>query len=143
MAKEKPRRIAIKPFDINTADTAALKKIYGVGAVLSARIVKYRDLLGGFTSKDQLSEVYGLDTEVVDRLDSMTYISEDFMPKQLSINELKAYELDDHPYLSKKIARAIDAYRHQHGKFESLESLYNLHLIDSTHLQRIAPYLKL
>jgi len=132
-----------EPFDINTADTIALKKVYGIGSVLSQRIIKYRDLLGGFTTKNQFNEVYGLEKEVIQRLDSMTFIDEVFTPKQLSINELKSYQLDDHPYLDKKIARAIDAYRRQHGKFDSIESLYSLHLVDSADVNKIAPYLKL
>lgn len=136
-------RKTFEPFDLNTADTTALRKVYGIGPVLSNRIVKYRDLLGGFTSKSQLHEVYGLEQEVIDRLDSLTYISEVFVPKQLSINELKYYQLDDHPYLDKKTAKAIDAYRQQHGKFDSLEALYSIHLLDSVEIKKIAPYIKL
>ena len=41
-----------------------LKQIYGIGSVLSKRIVRHRDLLGGFHSKSQLLDVYAMDTNV-------------------------------------------------------------------------------
>jgi competence protein ComEA len=46
--------------DLNRADSAALDKLPGLGPVLSSRIIKYRKLLGGFASTEQLREVYGL-----------------------------------------------------------------------------------
>ena len=49
--------------ELNVADTAMLKSIYGIGEKLSVRIVKYRKKLGGFYSVEQLKEVYGLRTE--------------------------------------------------------------------------------
>ncbi|MEM9858315.1 MAG: helix-hairpin-helix domain-containing protein, partial [Bacteroidota bacterium] len=49
----------IARFDINEADTTQLKQLKGIGSVFSRRILKYRKLLGGFVTSDQLSEVYG------------------------------------------------------------------------------------
>lgn len=135
-------RPSIQPFNINIADTAQLKKIYGIGPVLSERIVKYRDMLGGFNSKDQLKEVYGLKGDALKKLDSLSFIQPGFSPKQVDPNETKAYLLDDHPYISTKIAKAIDAYRFQHGRIDSIEVLYKIQIIDSAAVQRMAPYLK-
>ncbi|MDX1627702.1 MAG: helix-hairpin-helix domain-containing protein [Fulvivirga sp.] len=132
----------IAPFDINTADTVTLKKIYGIGPVLSSRIVKYRSILGGFIHKDQLDEVYGLRDEALHNLKAACYISKKFVPKQLPVNELKSYILDDHPYISKKVARAIDNYRFQHGEIGDEEMLYKIHPLDSSTIRKIAPYLK-
>lgn len=138
-SRSKPK---LQPFDINKADTSQLKRIYGIGNVLSARIVKYRDILGGFSNKEQFKEIYGLKDETLKKLDSLTFISSDFKPNQVELNKLEAYKLDDHPYISKKVAKAIDAYRFQHGKIDSLEVLYNIQIIDSATLEKIAPYLK-
>lgn len=49
--------------EINTADTTELKRLRGIGSVLSARIVKYRGKIGGFTSVEQLRNIYGLSQE--------------------------------------------------------------------------------
>jgi len=47
--------------DINTATATELKQLKGIGKVLSKRIVKYRDAIGGFQSVEQLNEVYGIE----------------------------------------------------------------------------------
>lgn len=48
---------------VNIADTTELKRLRGIGSILSARIVKYRDKIGGFKSLDQLQKIYGLSEE--------------------------------------------------------------------------------
>ena len=48
------KRIESQSIDLNIADTLTLKKLKGVGSVYSNRIIKYRDLLGGFSNKRQL-----------------------------------------------------------------------------------------
>jgi competence protein ComEA len=53
---------AMIPFDINQADTSQLIQLKGIGTKLSARIIKFRDGLGGFHTSKQYSEIYGLDS---------------------------------------------------------------------------------
>ncbi len=47
--------------EINSADTAMLMRIRGIGPVFSRRIVRYREILGGYHNVAQLREVYGMD----------------------------------------------------------------------------------
>ncbi|MBO4529566.1 MAG: helix-hairpin-helix domain-containing protein [Paludibacteraceae bacterium] len=54
--------------EINSADTTELKRLRGIGSVLSARIVKYRKKIGGFTSVDQLRNIYGLSQETYEEI---------------------------------------------------------------------------
>ena len=54
--------------DLNTATALELKTVNGIGDKLSQRIVKYRKRLGGFSSEEQLNEVYGLSEEVVNNI---------------------------------------------------------------------------
>src|SRR5690606_33714388 len=49
--------------DLNTATAEELKSVNGIGDKLSARIVKFRDRLGGFLVDSQLYDVYGLGPE--------------------------------------------------------------------------------
>src|SRR5690606_32795545 len=60
---------------LNSSDTTEWKKIPGIGSSYSTRIVKYRTLLGGFINKNQLLEVYGIDSEMYSRISP--YITED------------------------------------------------------------------
>lgn len=139
------REKSIKPeplrFDINTADTSQLKKIYGIGEKLSLRILKYRESLGGFIQEEQLQEVYGLDSAVVKRILKQFYIASNFQPKQLPLNTASEEDLDKHPYLTKKEAAAIIAYRFQHGKFTSADDLQKVHVLDKNTIAKLRPYL--
>ena len=129
-----------KSFDINAADEAQFRTIKGIGAVLSARIVKFRDKLGGFVRLVQYEEIYGLRPEVVQRLKKRTYISPGFRPQRLNINTADIRILAAHPYLTYQQAQAIVRYREQHGPFPHLEALNALVLMDATTLEKIKPY---
>jgi len=136
--KEKP---TIVKFDLNTTDTTQLIKIYGIGPKLSKRIITYRDKLGGFVSTEQLKEVYGLDTTVIHELLRKSFIENDFRPRLIDINKVTEKELNDHPYIKYKLAKAITAYRFQHGAFQAIDDLKKVALIDGITFQKIKPYL--
>jgi DNA uptake protein ComE-like DNA-binding protein len=127
-------------FDINMADTAVLKGVYGIGTRLAARIVKFRDGLGGFISKHQLREVYGLDSTVVDRLIKMSFVKEGFMPSRINVNSADEKKLSAHPYISQKIARSLITYRFQHGDFQDVNDIKKLPMLTAAEAERILPY---
>lgn len=128
-------------FDINKADTNQLKEIKGIGTVLSNRIIKYRESLGGFLSPDQVREVYGLEEEPAKLLISRTFISDDFLSEKIMINAVDVENLASHPYVNKKIASRIIAYRSHHGPFSSAEDLKKVKEVDEEVIARLAPYL--
>lgn len=129
--------------DINNVDSLTLTKIRGIGPVLSSRIIKYRNLLGGFVDTTQYKEVYGLQKEVLEQLYSSAVIDENFKAVSLNINEADKETLARHPYISWKIANAIVAFRKQHGKFGALDELLEIKLIDHKTFNRSVPYLSL
>lgn len=128
-------------FDLNLADSSQLQLVRGIGPVLSGRIIKYRDLLGGFTTTDQLKEVYGLSDEVYQRMLSHFGVII-IKVEKININQDSISLLSKHPYLNYKISRAIVKYRAQHGDFQSVEDLKKIHTMSDSLFQRIAPYLK-
>lgn len=136
-------KFILAPFNINTADTTQLKQIRGIGSKLSARILKYRNGLGGFHSMAQVQEVYGLPPEVVDSLHKYTFVPDAYAPPQLSINTATADELKAHPYITSNVARAIVAYREQHGQFESIEDVQKIKLVTPELYEKLRPYLSL
>ncbi len=130
-------------FDINQADTTQLKRIYGIGSVLSTRIIKYRDLLGGFIKKEQLKEVYGIKEEVYNTLAEQIFIESKYIPKRININQDSVKHLAAHPYVSYNLAKTIYNYRLQHGPYQSTNDLLQIHLFDSVLLENIRPYIDL
>jgi competence ComEA-like helix-hairpin-helix protein len=131
----------IAAFNLNRADTTQFKQLKGIGSALSKRIVKYRDLLGGFISKEQIREVYGLDSTVIHELFQFGYLEENAPFRKLNVNTASVQELDAHPYISPKIANIIVTYRQQHGKYTSIENLYNIRVLDKATLEKLTPYL--
>ena len=127
--------------DLNTADTADLKRIYGVGSRLSNRIVKFRDALGGYHSMDQLYEVYNLDSIVIDRIRSKFEVAKDFIPKRINVNSATLEILAKHPYLSFQDSKLLLEYRNQHGNFSDPDELLKIPVFDSIKLNRLKPYL--
>ena len=127
---------------INSATVRELQKIRGIGPKLSNRIVKYRDLIGGFHSFDQLNEVYGLEPEVITELIRVSSISKETV--KININETDSINtLTRHPYINYNLAKSIINYRKVHGNFESLESVKEIKILNDSLFQKIAPYLSL
>lgn len=134
--KEKP-----KPFDLNLADTTQLMGVFGIGRGLSNRIVRHRNGLGGFLNKDQVYEVFGLDSAVVDELFLKAFLTPNPTITKLEINKLSEEELAKHPYIRKGLARIIVKYRVQHGDFHKPEDLLEIKIIKPEVVEKLRPYL--
>lgn len=126
--------------DINVADSTQLLAVYGIGPVLSKRILTFRDKLGGFISMDQLKEIYGLDTSVVLNMKKRFIVSAGFHPRTINLNTATLEELDSHPYISRKEAQAIITYRLPHQAFLSIDQLGEIKLLDQKWVDRVRPY---
>ncbi|RVT96503.1 helix-hairpin-helix domain-containing protein [Mucilaginibacter limnophilus] len=128
------------PVEINSADSATLTTVYGIGPSFARRIIKYRELLGGFYSKEQLKEVYGLDENKYLEIKDQLKIDASAV-KKININKASAYELNRLPYLDYKQANAIEQYRLQHGNYTSAAALQEIMILDKQTIDKIKPYL--
>lgn len=138
-----PKKIEITTLvDLNSADSISLIRVNGIGPKLSQRIISYRKKLGGFVSMDQLHEVYGLDSAVIKRVKEKFEVVQPSV-MQLSINSAPEAMLMNHPYIGRKIAKAIVAYRFQHGPFQRIEDLLRIQAIDEQAFSKMKPYLSL
>lgn len=127
--------------NLNTCDSIALKSLKGIGVVLSKRIIKYRNALGGFHDVLQLSEVYGLSAETFSNIVPHVFI-ENATLRFLYINKESIETLNAHPYLDYYQAKSICSYRMQHKNIHNMEELSSIPLIDDSTCKKIAPYLR-
>ncbi len=125
--------------DINLADSAALDKLPGIGAKLSARILSFRNQLGGFYSLDQLGEVYGLVDSVYQKIKSSLVIPNP-IPRKININKVSFDELAAHPYVRYKLAKAIIQFRTQHGEYHEVADIKKIVLIDEDVFNKLVHY---
>lgn len=126
--------------DMNRSDTTDWKTIRGIGSTYASRIVRYRELLGGFHQLEQLSEVYGLPSERLEEWYLQVYIASPVLRK-IRINDMNANELQRHPYIAKKQAERIVQYRNQHGKFRSIDDMRKILMLDTDFFTKIELYL--
>lgn len=132
---------ASTPLELNSADAAALEALPGIGAKLSARIIKFRDNCGGFYTVEQLAGVYGL-SDTVYMLIAPRLRVDLGRVRKIAINTVSADSLDRHPYVQRHEARAIEQYRRQHGPFRDTADLARVHALTADWLLRMAPYLE-
>jgi len=129
--------------DINSADTATFKGLKGIGSVYAARIVKFREALGGFHRIEQVGETYGISDELFQSIrPHLTLPEESPSLAKLPINKLSAAELAKHPYIRTKEARLIANYRSQHGAFRSMADLRKIYALEEAFFEKIEPYLE-
>lgn len=126
--------------ELNSADSSQLESLKGIGGAFASRILKYRKRLGGFVNKEQLLEVYGMDSAKYDSFKDRIIIKADAVTK-LSINNADFTDLKRFPYLNYKQINAIIQYRKQHGNYSSIADLKNILILNDAVIAKIAPYL--
>ncbi|MDU0371849.1 ComEA family DNA-binding protein [Hymenobacter endophyticus] len=141
--KSKPTKLAA--FDVNTADTTQLMQIRGIGRGYARRVVEYRQRLGGFLREDQLMEIYALRDapDLVDSLRKYTFVAAGFSPALVDVNTASFEVLQAHPYVGKRLARVLVAFRQQHGPFRQPTDLRQIRVLDEATLEKLQPYLVL
>jgi competence protein ComEA len=127
--------------DINTADSAKLTQIRGIGGGFATRIIRYRDRLGGFYKKEQLMEVWGVDSLMYQDIAPQLKIDAGKITK-ININKISLNNFTVFPYLTYKQKNALVAYRDEHGDYSRLADLLNIPIIDEGILRKIEPYIK-
>jgi len=126
-------------YNINLALASDLQKVYGIGPVLSERIIKYRNVLGGFASENQLYEVYGLDSTTVGQLLIRYFVAGPV--ETILVNSCSYQELVSHPYIDHAEAKAILGFVKAVRPFSSLSEIEDLNEVSSIKFRKIVPYL--
>lgn len=126
--------------ELNIADTATLKKVPGIGSAFASRIVKYRNLLGGFYTVRQLREVYGIDEDKFLALAPWFSVDTAHIRK-LAVNRWEDSFFPKHPYLDFKQVRVLKQLKRQKGKLAGWENLVLLEEFTEKDRLRLRSYL--
>lgn len=126
--------------ELNTADANDLVKLNGIGFSYAKRIIKYRTLLGGFYSKEQLKEVYHFPEETYNQIRDIVR-TDTLMIAKLRINFCEYTELLKHPYFTKKHVKALLKRRETHGAFKNISELLLIDGFDEETVAKITPYI--
>ena len=128
------------PININTADSSLLLPLPGIGPVLAGRIIKYRNLLGGFIRIGQLHEVYGLKPETF-KIISNRLIIDTTAISTMDLNTLKFGDILRHPYLELADVKKLVNFREFNGGIHSMDEIHEHGLLPDSTLDKISPYL--
>lgn len=126
--------------ELNSVDSAGLVQLKGIGPVFASRIIKYRQMLGGFYSTEQLLEVYGFPVETFNNLKEYFH-TDTLKVNTIRLNFAEYSQLIRHPYMNKEVVNSILNYREQNGAFKIREELVMNNLVDSVSYKRLRPYL--
>ena len=131
---------AIKKSDLNRADSASLCAIYGIGKILSHRILEYRQRLGGFVNFDQLHEIYGLNNYAIDEIKKKFFIDSAEIQK-IDINFASGKILSKHPYMDYHTVGRVLKFREMKGGWNNIAEMKKDEILLPDEARKLEPYL--
>lgn len=120
----RPAYAPAAPIDINTATISDFEALKGIGPILAARIVGFREKQGGFVRVQDLLAVYGVKDSLLQVLAPYLRLDEGRVPKS-NLNQASALQLIQKAGLQPVVAQAIVRWRQQNGAFANFEALEN------------------
>jgi competence ComEA-like helix-hairpin-helix protein len=137
--QDRPTAVLI---DLNKSSIEDFTKINGIGPFYAKQIIRYREQLGGYHSKEQLLEVWKMNLETYEKLKDYIFIQKGEINK-ISLNSTNINELNNHPYLNWNQANSIIKMKEQRGGFNSINDIKESILIDEETFEKLVPYLTL
>lgn len=130
-----------EPVELNTADSAALRSVYGIGEKSVTEIIEYRRRLGGFYRVEQLAEVRGITERNYEAIIKQIRCDSCEIQK-IDINFAPAEALSGHPYLPPAVLRKLLKTRQLKGGWTTIGELVEDNIMSEQQAARIAPYLR-
>lgn len=126
--------------EINSADSATLRKVRGIGAKTVVAVMQYRKFLGGFYKKEQIAELKCVTAENFARISEQIYCDSCKISK-IDINFAAASEMEYHPYMTRRAIKLITETRESKGGWSCIEEMMEDDIFTKEQAQAIAPYL--
>ncbi len=95
-----------KVVELNNCDSLELLDLKGIGPSYAKRILKYRSMMGGFVTVEQLKEVYGFTDELYADIKPFVKVNAELI-KKININGDDFKTINKHPYLSYELTKQI------------------------------------
>lgn len=130
----------ITQIELNSADTALLMKIPGIGQGFAAMVVNYREQLGGFYSFRQLGEIKGVNDSLLTQWEPWFTVDRSLL-RPISVNKASLSRLRNHPYLNFYQAKVICELRKQYKRIEGMEDFALLEEFQDTDFEALKHYL--
>lgn len=127
--------------ELNTADSAALRRVVGIGERTVVRIIHYRDRLGGFVRTEQLAEVPGVTERNYEKILKQIYC-DSCKIRKIDVNFASPKELGRHPYMAPRTLRRLLKARQLKGGWSTAEELIEDDILTREEAARLAPYLE-
>src|SRR5690606_7484140 len=128
---------AQKKLELNSADSLQLLELKGIGPSYAKRILKYRSILGGYVSLEQLKEVYGFDEELFEKVKPYVEVNPSLV-KKIKINSDDFKIVNKHPYITYELTKTIFDWRR---KTVITETNFKDILNDEVLYNKLLPYL--
>lgn len=141
-SSNKPKTDAQK-IDLNIATALQLQKVYGIGEGFSKRIIEYRDKYQGFINTAELSEIWGLRPEVINRIKEQFVVKTPRKIETFNLNTATRDQLVLIPHIDYEIANNIIEERTLREGFKNIEDLTKIERFPLKKLQIIRLYLYL
>jgi competence protein ComEA len=126
--------------ELNSADTTELKKLEGIGSSFAKRILAYRNKLGGFSKKEQLLDVYGMDSIRYSGFCDFVSVNK-YLITKINVNTATLNEMKSHPYIGYNIALSLVNMRSTQGKFSTVEDIKKSVLVTKSVYEKLEPYI--
>jgi competence protein ComEA len=136
--KFEPEKVFI---DLNSADSATLLCLSGIGPSYAGRMIRYRERLGGFYRKEQILEITGMDSIRYNQFTSQIYI-DTALVRKIDLNTVTFKELMRHPYFEYYLVKAIFSKKDEVKSFDSIGQLKYLPVMYEELFEKISPYLE-
>ena len=126
--------------ELNSADSAALDALPGIGPYYARQILAYRERLGFYADISQLLDIRGMDTARLRRLTDRLYIAPESL-RPLNLYSMPLDSLAAHPYIGPYAAKGIDRLRRTLPEAEfTFQAILDSRILPPAQARRLALY---
>lgn len=128
--------------ELNSADSAALDALPGIGPWYAKQILSYRERLGSYADVSQLLDIRGFDTARLNRLYDYVFI-EPSSVRRLDLRTMSVDSMASHPYIGPYAAKGIDRFRRTvPDSVFSLQAIVENGILSGMQARRLSLYMR-